>query len=92
MILFSIKILPFTNTCDYLFFFSFPSTATNEYASGYWTGNSTKIKPHNKRYSKVNVPIQAPTHEPVALDAAKRKQLPAWIREGNEIRILNAAG
>nr|CAI5843617.1 unnamed protein product [Callosobruchus analis] len=82
--------------------------------SNYWTANSAApaakhIRPHNKRYSKVNVPIKAPTpippalmNEPVrhhhrapappditsstmpVLDANKRKQLPAWIREGLE--------
>lgn len=64
--------------------------------TGYWTGtnNQKHIKPHNKRYSKVNVPIRATapipavpvtieTTAPPPLDAAKRKQLPAWIREGN---------
>lgn len=67
----------------------------------YWNNTSASptkhIKPHNKRYSKVNVPIRAPA--PIApsaipvdtppvsgttLDTAKRKQLPAWIREGLE--------
>ncbi|XP_018576691.1 arginine/serine-rich protein PNISR isoform X2 [Anoplophora glabripennis] len=64
--------------------------------TGYWTGsnNHKHIKPHNKRYSKVNVPIRTtapippmpvPLDTPApALDAAKRKQLPAWIREGLE--------
>lgn len=52
--------------------------------AGYWTaaGTNKVIKPHNKRFSKVNVPIQ-PKAATVTLDAAKRKQLPAWIREGN---------
>ncbi|KAK4883296.1 hypothetical protein RN001_006615 [Aquatica leii] len=62
---------------------------TNEYSGGYWTSNANKIKPHNKRYSKVNVSARstvppAPTIDPVMLDATKRKQLPAWIREGLE--------
>nr|CAH7719913.1 unnamed protein product [Callosobruchus chinensis] len=82
--------------------------------SNYWTANSAApsakhIRPHNKRYSKVNVPIKAPATIPPALlneavrhhhrapappditsstmpvlDANKRKQLPAWIREGLE--------
>lgn len=69
----------------------------------------TEIKPHNKRYSKVNVPTKvtiitppvsntatvtsatetvevsaaAPVTTPT-IDANKRKQLPAWIREGLE--------
>lgn len=64
----------------------------------------TEIKPHNKRYSKVNVPTKVTIITPAAgsgvpppvipevpvvvpttvptLDANKRKQLPAWIREG----------
>lgn len=47
------------------------------------------MKPHNKRYSKVNIPTRPPiatptTPDPVMLDATKRKQLPAWIREGLE--------
>lgn len=74
-------------------FSSFTSpTNASEYSGGYWTaaGNSKIIKPHNKRYSKVNVPVQVPPKQQqqqqqaasVVLDAAKRKQLPAWIREG----------
>lgn len=78
---------------SFVFLFSEYST-TN---TGYWTGTSTEsaatkhIKPHNKRYSKVNVPVRVstPLLPPVAietatttLDANKRKQLPAWIREG----------
>lgn len=59
--------------------------SSNEYSSGYWTaaGSSKVIKPHNKRYSKVNVPVPVSPKQSVVLDAAKRKQLPAWIREGN---------
>lgn len=77
--------------------FSYNTGSNNEYNNtGYWTGSSNHkhIKPHNKRYSKVNVPIRTtapippvpvPLETPPAptLDAAKRKQLPAWIREGN---------
>lgn len=58
----------------------------------------TEIKPHNKRYSKVNVPTKVTIITPAAggeppaiseaappvLDTNKRKQLPAWIREGLE--------
>lgn len=58
----------------------------------------TEIKPHNKRYSKVNVPTKVtiitpaaggdppaiPEAAPPVLDTNKRKQLPAWIREGLE--------
>ncbi|KAK9731349.1 Arginine/serine-rich protein PNISR [Popillia japonica] len=57
-----------------------------EYSGNYWssTGSSKVIKPHNKRYSKVNVPTTVSTSKPINLDAAKRKQLPAWIREGLE--------
>ncbi|XP_066138788.1 arginine/serine-rich protein PNISR-like isoform X1 [Euwallacea fornicatus] len=77
----------------------------------FWTGmavgkiTQTEIKPHNKRYSKVNVPTKVTiitpaaggdtstaipvTHEvpavpPPLLDTNRRKQLPAWIREGLE--------
>nr|XP_022908314.1 arginine/serine-rich protein PNISR-like isoform X3 [Onthophagus taurus] len=64
---------------------------TSNYQSGYWTssGGAKVIKPHNKRYSKVNVPTtvantSVPPPKVVNLDAAKRKQLPAWIREGLE--------
>lgn len=70
-------------------------------SNNYWdsSGNANKhIKPHNKRYSKVNVPVRAPAvgMQPMAavpvpdipaapiLDSAKRKQLPAWIKEGLE--------
>lgn len=76
------------------------SQPLNEFSAsgGYWTANK-QIKPHNRRYSKVNVPrpIQQQTSPTVAaelppvvptapptLDANKRKQLPAWIREGLE--------
>lgn len=79
-------------------FGGYNTTPNNDYNnSGYWTSSSNHkhIRPHNKRYSKVNVPIRAPAPvAPVAvpldtpatptLDAAKRKQLPAWIREGLE--------
>ncbi|KAJ8956514.1 hypothetical protein NQ318_019233 [Aromia moschata] len=36
------------------------SGSNSDYGSGYWTGSSghKHIKPHNKRYSKVNVPIR----------------------------------
>ncbi|KAF5280233.1 hypothetical protein FQA39_LY18093 [Lamprigera yunnana] len=62
---------------------------SSEYSGGYWTANNSKIKPHNKRYSKVNVSPRStipptPPVDPVMLDATKRKQLPAWIREGLE--------
>ncbi|KAF5303504.1 hypothetical protein FQR65_LT08203 [Abscondita terminalis] len=65
------------------------SGTTNEYSGGYWTSNANKIKPHNKRYSKVNVSARStapptPALDQVMLDATKRKQLPAWIREGLE--------
>ncbi|KAJ8918996.1 hypothetical protein NQ315_016900 [Exocentrus adspersus] len=75
------------------------STNSDYNNTNYWTGsnNHKHIKPHNKRYSKVNVPIRAAapvpsvsvpmpleTAAPPPLDAAKRKQLPAWIREGLE--------
>ncbi|KAK5649939.1 hypothetical protein RI129_000968 [Pyrocoelia pectoralis] len=60
----------------------------SDYTGGYWTASGSKIKPHNKRYSKVNVstrpPASTPAIDPVMLDATKRKQLPAWIREGLE--------
>ncbi|XP_063912930.1 arginine/serine-rich protein PNISR-like isoform X2 [Zophobas morio] len=73
--------------------FSAPPDSGNDNAnfpgSGYWTsaGSSKQIKPHNRRFSKVNVPRPVQpvvTEAPPALDASKRKQLPAWIREGLE--------
>lgn len=53
-------------------------------SGGYWPGPNSKLKPHNKRFSKVNPLRPSVVPEPVTLDAAKRKQLPAWIREGLE--------
>ncbi|CAH0553719.1 unnamed protein product [Brassicogethes aeneus] len=71
----------------------FAGTArSNDYSPVYWTNNRV-IKPRNKRFSKINVPTAvapiAPIETPQAgspptLDAAKRKSLPAWIREGLE--------
>ncbi|XP_031332108.1 arginine/serine-rich protein PNISR-like isoform X2 [Photinus pyralis] len=62
--------------------------SSSEYTGGYWTASGSKGKPHNKRYSKVNVSTRpttsSPSIDPVMLDATKRKQLPAWIREGLE--------
>lgn len=70
--------------------------------SRYWTSaghQQQQFRPHNKRYSKVNVPRMPTQHVPQArspvpppiqqqilppLDVNKRKQLPAWIREGLE--------
>ncbi|XP_023020972.2 uncharacterized protein isoform X4 [Leptinotarsa decemlineata] len=84
-------------------FGGYHSGSNKEYNnSTFWSGSSSShkhIKPHNKRYSKVNVPVRAtvplpsnippqetaPSTPPTpSLDAAKRKQLPAWIREGLE--------
>ncbi|KAF7268223.1 uncharacterized protein LOC143193579 isoform X2 [Rhynchophorus ferrugineus] len=93
----------------------FRAPGSNNFSPGFWTGmgvgkvTQTEIKPHNKRYSKVNVPtkvtiitppvsntstvtsvteaIAVPVAAPVTtptIDANKRKQLPAWIREGLE--------
>ncbi|CAG9857074.1 unnamed protein product [Phyllotreta striolata] len=80
-------------------------SANSEFnANPYWnnsSGSHKHIKPHNKRYSKVNVPIRAsaplppiavpaepappqPQQTSPTIDTAKRKQLPAWIREGLE--------
>lgn len=68
--------------------FSYTSSGTNDYTTGYWTSSNKQVmKPHNRRFSKVNVPrpVQPTVSEPQpTLDAAKRKQLPAWIREGLE--------
>lgn len=72
------EVVPFPN---------YASPTSSDYSSGYWTaaGSSKIIKPHNKRYSKVNVPVPVPPKQAsVVLDAAKRKQLPAWIREGKQ--------
>lgn len=65
---------------------NYVSPTSSEFSIGCWTaaGSSKIIKPHNKRYSKVNVPVPVPPKpSTVVLDAAKRKQLPAWIREGH---------
>lgn len=74
-----------TNENENISFPNFASPTSSEYSGGYWTaaGSSKIIKPHNKRFSKVNVPVPIPSKQStVVLDAAKRKQLPAWIREG----------
>lgn len=86
----------FLGCLSYLFF-CFGNSDYSTTSGGYWTAppseapTTTKhIKPHNKRYSKVNVPVRvsAPLATtvvetaPPTLDANKRKQLPAWIREG----------
>lgn len=75
----------------------FTSSEYTSSSGGYWTAPPTEaatttkhIKPHNKRYSKVNVPVRVSAPLPpvavetttATLDANKRKQLPAWIREG----------
>ncbi|XP_065157873.1 arginine/serine-rich protein PNISR isoform X2 [Atheta coriaria] len=90
------------------------TTAKDEQFSGntgYWSGNGSPnarsssaapriMKPHNKRFSKVNIPLKTAPHpphltssvntiqpgeaSPPTIDANKRKQLPAWIREGLE--------
>ncbi|CAG9823171.1 unnamed protein product [Phaedon cochleariae] len=92
---------PESNSDNAVPFGSYNTSSTNEgNHSSYWTSSSGQkhIKPHNKRYSKVNVPIRATAPlppvvadpEPIvvapmpSLDANKRKQLPAWIREGLE--------
>lgn len=74
-------------------FQNYTTVQPSEYSGGYWTaaGSSKVIKPHNKRYSKVNVPVSVPPKQPpVILDAAKRKQLPAWIREGKNKQAINS--
>ncbi|XP_044262590.1 arginine/serine-rich protein PNISR-like [Tribolium madens] len=70
-------------------FTGYSTVPQNDYSSGYWTsaGSSKQVKPHNRRFSKVNVPrpVQPLINETQpTLDATKRKQLPAWIREGLE--------
>jgi arginine/serine-rich splicing factor 18 len=80
---------PPESSSDNANFTGYSTAPNNDYTSGYWTsaGSSKQIKPHNRRFSKVNVPRPV---QPIisdtqpALDANKRKQLPAWIREGLE--------
>lgn len=106
-------IIPFIKNDISFSYSTAPNNEFNNSHGGYWTasgananansnaaaGAGTKhIKPHNKRYSKVNVPVRVtvplpptpiavvpPTSIP-PLDAAKRKQLPAWIREGKTVK------
>lgn len=76
----------------------YTSVKSNDFGSSYSgqsaSNHSRNYKAHNRRYSKVNIP-KASTPSPVNiplvpesesnnLDANKRKQLPAWIREGLE--------
>ncbi|KAK9878829.1 hypothetical protein WA026_003664 [Henosepilachna vigintioctopunctata] len=75
----------------------FSTSRNNEFGtgfSGHSSNHSRHYKPHNRRYSKINIPkpiTPTPLSIPVTsdietsnLDASKRKQLPAWIREGLE--------
>ncbi|XP_044738113.1 arginine/serine-rich protein PNISR isoform X2 [Chrysoperla carnea] len=68
--------------------FTFPATdatASNYpgYASGYWTsGQSNRMKGNKKHRGGES--DDEPESTTVTLDAAKRRQLPAWIREGLE--------
>lgn len=78
----------------FLGYFRYSTVPQNDYTSGYWTsaGSSKQIKPHNRRFSKVNVPrpVQPIISESQpTLDATKRKQLPAWIREGEFLTNRN---
>lgn len=72
----------------------FCSTPSSDYNSGYWTNNSSGGR--NKSMGKQRMPRKGPVQErietntePVTLDAAKRRQLPAWIREGIKIQCCN---
>uniref|UniRef100_A0A146M180 Arginine/serine-rich protein PNISR n=2 Tax=Lygus hesperus TaxID=30085 RepID=A0A146M180_LYGHE len=69
-----------------------PSAAVDSYTRGYWTSNppTESVKNHHswesssssrKKHATVVVPQPEPAPE---LDAAKRRALPAWIREGLE--------
>ncbi|XP_044762007.1 arginine/serine-rich protein PNISR [Coccinella septempunctata] len=79
----------------------YTSVKSSEFGSSYSgqsaPNHSRNYKPHNRRYSKVNIPKTNTTSPSPAvnipqiseietsnLDANKRKQLPAWIREGLE--------
>ncbi|KAL3279106.1 hypothetical protein HHI36_016620 [Cryptolaemus montrouzieri] len=76
----------------------YQTSRSNDFSSGFSghsANHSRQYKPHNRRYSKVNVPKSVTAIPPVNipstsdvetcnLDASKRKQLPAWIREGLE--------
>lgn len=76
----------------------YTTVKSNEFVGSYSgqsaPNHSRSYKPHNRRYSKVNIPktntpspVNIPPNtemETSNLDANKRKQLPAWIREGLE--------
>lgn len=50
------------------------------YASGLWSGDNTRSKSKQKHRESDDEQMNST----IALDAAKRRQLPAWIREGLE--------
>ncbi|CAI6367635.1 unnamed protein product [Macrosiphum euphorbiae] len=56
--------------------------------NNYWAGPNTTVPPpsESNQWNKLNVisKVDDRTQDPSFIDAAKRKQLPAWIREGLE--------
>ncbi|XP_022179004.1 arginine/serine-rich protein PNISR-like isoform X2 [Myzus persicae] len=69
---------------------SFPMMTPNKpfLPNNYWAGPNTSVPPPTEpdQWSKLNmIPnVDDRTQDPSFMDAAKRKQLPAWIREGLE--------
>ncbi|CAI6356006.1 unnamed protein product [Macrosiphum euphorbiae] len=69
---------------------SFPMMTPNKpfLPNNYWAGPNTRVPPPTEpdQWSKLNmIPnVDDRTQDPSFMDAAKRKQLPAWIREGLE--------
>uniref|UniRef100_A0A2H8TJN6 Arginine/serine-rich protein PNISR n=1 Tax=Melanaphis sacchari TaxID=742174 RepID=A0A2H8TJN6_9HEMI len=68
----------------------FPMVGPNKPFShnNYWAGSNTSIPPptDSDQWNKVSMisNVDNKTQDPSFIDAAKRKQLPAWIREGLE--------
>ncbi|XP_025191187.1 arginine/serine-rich protein PNISR-like [Melanaphis sacchari] len=56
--------------------------------NNYWVGPNTRVPPPTEpdQWNKLNIVpnVDDRTQDPSFIDAAKRKQLPAWIREGLE--------
>ncbi|XP_027848977.2 arginine/serine-rich protein PNISR-like isoform X2 [Aphis gossypii] len=68
----------------------FPMMTSNKPFShnNYWAGPNTRVPPptESDQWNKVSMisNVDNRTQDPSFIDAAKRKQLPAWIREGLE--------
>ncbi|VVC26022.1 Hypothetical protein CINCED_3A017699 [Cinara cedri] len=69
---------------------SFPMISSNKQfpSNNYWAGPNTRIPPpiESDQWSKPNMlpNVDDRVQDPSFIDATKRKQLPAWIREGLE--------